>query len=150
MKKSIVDRFEEKFTPEPNSGCWLWEASRNHKGYGNFRMTHIYLAHRASYALYKGAIPEGLCVLHKCDVPACVNPDHLFLGTHLDNAVDRMEKGRSQAGEHHVRAKLTKEAVTDIRSKYQRWKYTYQDLADEYGVSNSTIYNVVAGVNWKC
>lgn len=93
--KTVKERFEEKYIPEPNSGCWLWTAATNLQGYGRVRIgqTHRY-AHRVSWGLYVGNIPSGLSICHRCDTPACVNPEHLFLGTHSDNAVDSVNKSR--------------------------------------------------------
>ncbi len=91
--------FMSKVQPEPNTGCWFWDKSLNPAGYGkivfNGLSGKIWLAHRASYELFKGEIPKGLHVLHKCDQPACVNPDHLWLGTNEENIQDRINKGRS-------------------------------------------------------
>lgn len=86
-------RFEEKYTPEPNTGCWLWMGGVGGGGYGTFHYDSERLAHRVSYLMHRGTIGD-LCVLHVCDVPLCVNPDHLFLGTYVDNAVDCLRKGR--------------------------------------------------------
>ena len=91
MALSKTDRFENKYIPEPNSGCWLWVAGRMSNGYGGVMGNG---AHRTSWELYRGAIPEGLSVLHKCDVKICVNPDHLFLGTQADNLADMRGKNR--------------------------------------------------------
>lgn len=85
---------EEKWIPEPNSGCWLWIASVNNDGYGFFGMGgRTMSAHRASWILHRGAIPKGKYVLHKCDVRQCVNPDHLYLGTQFDNMRDASIRG---------------------------------------------------------
>jgi hypothetical protein len=80
--------------------CWLWRAYTDKKGYGRCRLNNRngVKSHRAVYEILVGPIPDGLCVLHKCDVRNCVNPEHLFLGTHLDNAQDRDSKGRCRAG----------------------------------------------------
>ena len=103
VTKTLQQRFEEKYIPEPMSGCWLWTASVNDKGYGKLSISAgIWKkAHRISWEINVGPIPKGsgyhgTCVLHKCDVPSCVNPDHLFLGTNADNIYDRMDKGRGR------------------------------------------------------
>jgi hypothetical protein len=100
--KTLRERFEERYVPEPNSGCWLWTGGCNESGYGmiceaqgragaNNRPRR---AHRVSYEMHLGAIPDGMMVCHKCDVPSCVNPCHLFCGTGFDNARDMAAKGR--------------------------------------------------------
>lgn len=98
LKMSDFDKFMDRVMPEPNSGCWLWTGHVNCRGYGqvSFRGTKYggRTAHRVSYILFVGAIPTGMFVLHKCDVRCCVNPDHLWLGTHLDNQRDKCRKGR--------------------------------------------------------
>jgi hypothetical protein len=103
--KSLSTRFAEKCVPEPNSGCWLWVGPDNGKGYGLLgirnrpkKIRYNLLAHRASWTIHKGDIPEGALVLHKCDVRSCVNPDHLFLGSPKDNTQDMIAKGRRSSG----------------------------------------------------
>lgn len=99
---TLLARFEAKISPEPTSGCWLWTGSVAGFGYGRIqrgpRGGGVVLAHRVSWELYRGPIPVGLCALHRCDQPACVNPDHLFLGTHADNTADKIAKGRLRYG----------------------------------------------------
>lgn len=102
LRRPLFERFNEKWIPEPNSGCWLWTASTNPiSGYGVIGVSSEKTkpAHRVSWELYRGPIPAGVghhgtCVLHKCDNRACVNPDHLFLGSNKDNVHDCMRKGR--------------------------------------------------------
>lgn len=172
-------RAEEFFkrTIKSETGCWLWNgaprSTRDPEGYGQCGMTFPHrkesAAHRVSWTLMFGPIPEGLLVLHRCDVPRCVRPDHLFLGTSKDNAQDREIKKRSNNkrppywfGEKHPRAKLTWEKVKEIRARYQpigRGKYnrkktgptpnTIQALAQEFHSSLAVINSIVKGRNWK-
>lgn len=90
------DRFMVKVSMQA-SGCWLWTGAHNEEGYGTFALDgyKVLRAHRVSWILHRGPIPNGLCVCHHCDTPACVNPGHLFLGTKRDNARDRDAKGRA-------------------------------------------------------
>lgn len=91
---NVVDRFERLVEKEPMSGCWLWNGCAAGR-YGHFRIgERAHKAHRAAYLIYRGSIPDGLLVCHKCDNGYCVNPDHLFLGTDQDNATDKSVKGR--------------------------------------------------------
>ena len=92
----IEVRFEEQFVPEPNSGCWIWAGSVCGRGYGTIKdkFRAMRRASRVSWELHVGEIPNGMCVLHKCDTPVCVNPDHLFVGTNKDNSDDMCRKGR--------------------------------------------------------
>lgn len=96
--------FEERYTEEPNSGCWLWSGPIGRTGYGVYQTRQgPIVAHRASFQIYKGPIPDGLYVLHKCDVRCCVNPDHLWLGTLSDNMQDMHDKGRHKALRTHCK-----------------------------------------------
>jgi len=92
------ERLMRYVSPEPNSGCWLWEGAQNNRGYGYIGLSGAkggnVLAHRSMWELTNGPIPDGLWVLHRCDVRICCNPDHLFLGTPLDNMRDMHAKGR--------------------------------------------------------
>lgn len=93
--RPFVERLENWSIPIPHCGCWLWLGALRAKRYGSIKHNGEYLAaHRASWMAHKGEIPAGLHVLHSCDVPLCINPDHLFLGTHQDNMDDKERKGR--------------------------------------------------------
>lgn len=147
-----MKRFEEKFIPEPNSGCWLWVAAITASGYGNFKIDGGFKgAHRVSYELYKGTIPDGLQVLHRCDNRCCVNPDHLFVGTQSDNMYDKVAKGRDNhadfSGEKNPRAKVTKEQVDEIRALFKHGIRKI-DLSRRYGVTATAINSIITGKNW--
>lgn len=134
---ACLARFEEKFIPEPMSGCWLWIAGLVPDGYGSFywpfdgRVT--LKAHRASWILYRGPLLDEEQVLHRCDTRCCVNPDHLFKGDNAANVADRVAKGRSAflRGSHQGRAKLTEDAAAAIYTDPR----TSKVIAEEYGVS---------------
>ena len=96
MITTVLERFEQKYEVEPNTGCWLWTAYIDPDGYGRiFYEDRDVKACRVSYQLFIGPIPIDLHVLHRCDTPACVNPKHLFLGTHADNMRDMFKKKRN-------------------------------------------------------
>ncbi len=105
-------------------------------------------AHRASWMLHKGAIENELHVLHRCDVPNCVNPEHLFLGTHQDNMFDAKIKCLYQQGEGHYRAKLNAEKVREIRRLHAAGLRLYQ-LAKRFEVDRMTIKSILIGATWK-
>ena len=145
-----VERFWAKV--DKASGCWWWTAYRNQWGYGvfGFHARKHSLAHRVAWEFTNGAIPDGLLVLHRCDNPACVNPDHLFLGTNQDNMDDMYKKGRQRhiRGEDRTDAKLTEKSVRDVRRRQKEGNVTHRQLATEYGVSRSTVSMAVRGDTW--
>jgi len=99
MNDRQLANFLNKFHIAGENDCWLWSAGVSLFGYGRFRINYkTQYAHRLSWLLYKGNIPTGLCVLHRCDTPACLNPKHLFLGTKKDNVEDMIQKGRWNGG----------------------------------------------------
>jgi hypothetical protein len=97
-RATAIASFHDAYEPEPNTGCWLWTRSVDHDGYGYFKIGGETRAHRASWAIHFGPVPEGRCVLHRCDTPACVNPQHFFLGSNEENTADRHRKRRDAAG----------------------------------------------------
>jgi hypothetical protein len=134
-----MQRFWNKVNKQEN-GCWEWTAHLNTNDYGQFKLDgKLQLAHRASWMFEHGPISDGMHVLHHCDNPSCVNPAHLFLGTHADNMRDMAEKGRAarnpQPGESNGSAKLTEADVLAIRSD----KRSQRAIAAEYGVGHSAI-----------
>lgn len=161
MKRSLKERFEEKYIPEPNTGCWLWTGSYYKYGYGSIRIGSrtdgsrtMIGAHIISYKLFKGEIPTGMYVCHKCDIPECVNPDHLFLGTPSDNTLDMVNKKRNfkpslgKFGENNHLHKLTQIEVNEIREKYATGNYYQRELAKEYGVAQTQISRLILYKRW--
>jgi hypothetical protein len=174
-------RFLAKVDKNCANGCWLWIASKRNKGYGQFAFPGFrsaIAANRASWLLFRGAIPRGLLVLHNCpggDNPSCVNPDHLWLGDHHANSQDMLRKGRNPSkdnpawaewarGKNHWsaryptrvqkssqtgRAKLTEQDVIDMRDLYAAGKYTQQQLADKYGMANQMISRIIKRQAWR-
>lgn len=133
-------------THMPHLGqCWEWTASCIAFGYGHFLWDKkLHLSHRISWIIVNGTIPDDLFVLHKCDNPACVNPDHLFLGTKQDNSIDMFSKNRvSRKGENNSRHKLTDIQVAEIRRRYAAGGIIQQELANEYGVNQMQISAIV-------
>lgn len=139
--KTLLERFWEKV--DKSGDCWLWTGATINKGYGQIRIKgKSVLVHRVSYELHRGPIPKGLCVLHHCDNPLCVNPDHLFLGTKYDNVQDMIAKGRRS------QTKLTLDKVKEIRERVSNGE-TQISLAKEFGVIQQTISDAVTRKTWK-
>lgn len=146
LRPTSIERFLKKFVVTP--GCWLWTGPKDGKGYGMFRAGEkTRRAHRFSYALYVGVIPENMLVCHRCDTPACVNPAHLFIGTSRDNAEDREQKGRGvrPSGEAHHNAKLTMEQAKAIRADNRKQR----EIAADYGISQHAVWAVKQNKVWR-
>ncbi len=155
-RKSIDERFHEKYEIVEPGGCWVWMGSINSNGYGGIRAASLtdggrsdIGAHRLSWMIHHGPIPPGICILHKCDNPPCVNPEHLWLGTYADNTADRVAKGRSgsASGESNGRAKLTDDQVAEIRvigrSMFQR------EIGKLFDVDQSLISLILNNKRWS-
>ena len=147
-------RFWEKVDRQGIDDCWNWEAGilkGEGRGYGTFKFDGGSLAHRFSYSLHYGEIPPGIEVCHKCDNPKCVNPNHLFLGTHQDNMNDKKAKkrGRSARGEKHYRVRLTSAKVLEIRRLFGTKSITAAQLARMFNVGDGTISSILNNQSWK-
>lgn len=136
-------------------GCWVWTAAKDARGYGHIKIMRdgrriSTKAHRVSYMEFKGEIPPGLCVCHHCDNPSCINPDHLFLGTHRDNSADCISKGRHAHNETHGRAKLTEEQVRFCRFVYKKQHSLLgcNALARVFGVDHMTMRVLLDEKTW--
>lgn len=155
-----VERFWSKV--KRSKSCWLWKAGVTVGGYGKFYLRRedrkfTLLAHRVSLFLHSGESPQQL-VLHRCDRPSCVNPDHLFVGTDIDNINDKLSKGRGRGwrlaprpgltGERHHRAKLSDEKVRQIRELFRSGE-SKTVLGQRFGVSDVNIHAIVVGKTWR-
>lgn len=163
MMRTLAERFWEKVdkkgpTPAhcPELGpCWVWTAHRTCNGYGRIgrggKYGKIDGAHRVSWEVEYGSVPEGMDVLHACDNPPCVNPSHLFIGTAKDNIDDMLRKGRDRHrhGEAHRDARLTEQQVRDIRANKALCRVSDRELGERYGVSNVAISRIVRRITWK-
>lgn len=134
--------------------CWPWTGHKQPKGYGAFSIGRKFIgAHRFSYILAHGSIPDGLYICHHCDNPSCVNPSHLFAGTMSDNSIDMYKKGRrifiGKKGQEHPRAKLTNQDVVNIREEYVPEKVSVYKLAEKYNVSSSAIFAIIKHRSWS-
>lgn len=142
---TVAERFNSKLVLDP-SGCWLWTAYIRANGYGEIRFNgRAERAHRVSWLLHRGDIPVGLCVLHKCDVRACVNPDHLFLGTRADNNSDAASKNRMPFGEQHWNSKLTIKQIREIRNAVG----TQREIAEQFGIGQMQVSRIKNNAQWR-
>ncbi len=156
----FCNRIKKGKTPDE---CWIWHGARGTDGYGVFYLVAIHRsvrAHRLSYEMFNGEIPEGMVICHRCDNPICVNPAHLWAGTSQQNTADRDRKGRTARGAtHHSRlhpekiktgegtpnAKLTNAQVSQLRQEYKSGGITQRDLARRYGLSQVAVCNILHG-----
>lgn len=162
---TLADRFWLRV--DKSGECWNWTGILTENGYGRLGAhpgTHRQLrAHRVSWELAHGPVPDGRCVLHRCDNRRCVRPDHLFLGTQTENVADMVAKGRNQKGERssstlhpeirqrgedHFRSKLTTAQVLDLRRRYDGGERC-ADLARAFGVSFSIAFTAAKRISWR-
>jgi hypothetical protein len=157
-QRLTLDSLLDHALPEPNTGCLIWLRAWSVTGYGHMVYEgRTWFAHRLAYTLAFGPIPSNLSVLHRCDMRACVNPTHLFLGTNDDNVADRCRKGRSSRlgnrgrlrPERSGHARLTWDLVREMRARYAQGGITQRQLAADYRCGHSTVGSVVSGHTWK-
>lgn len=152
--EAAQEYIEDRVMIVPWSGCWLWEPSLDRHGYGRavVRLAHaagsvLRGAHRLSYEAFTGPIPDELCVLHRCDVPCCCCPDHLFLGTKADNNADMAAKGRASGGRFGY-AKLTEASVREAL-RLLASGLSQRSVGARLGVNRSTISGIATGRSWR-
>lgn len=148
---TLQERFDQKYMPEPMSGCWLWVGCGMGAGYGSIwdpdRGEKIG-AHVASYRLHCGEIPDGLVVRHRCDVRCCVNPEHLELGSRLDNQSDMVVRGRSTRGTKNPMARLSPADVQTIRRRLAAGELQ-RSIADAFDINQSLVSQIATKKVWS-
>jgi len=150
-KKGLT--LKERFMNSVNKtdSCWLWKGKIPAHGYGYIQINKkCYRAHRVSWEIYFGEIPKGMLVCHKCDVPSCVNPDHLFLGSDADNMRDRDEKCRvaHNKGEKCGKSKIKESDVIAIKTLFKSGA-TQTEIGNKLGINRKNVFNIVRGVSWR-
>ena len=156
LSEKTRTRFWKKVAIETPDKCWLWTAAKNEKGYGVAWVRewgNTQKAHRVAWHICNGPISENLCALHRCDVPACCNPHHLFLGDRIANNSDMRAKGRDakievRIGEQHPIAKLTDENVREIRAMRSRG-IKRRIVASRFRITESNVKQITAGNTWR-
>jgi len=153
-KSETIERIENNIEKKEN-GCWKWQGAKSQSGYGmisvkgNARYTHRLMQEKYNKPLTK----DRPFTCHKCDNPSCVNPDHLFAGSHQDNMEDASNKNRmpgyTNTGEDHHQSKLTKNEVIEIRNKYATGNFTQEELANKYDIGRPEIGHIIRGEKWK-
>lgn len=145
-----MDRFWKKVEKRSGDECWEWQGGKTPNGYGSFRFNgSAENTHRMSWRLTHGEIPKGLCVCHKCDNRKCVNPNHLFLGTHKENLEDMWSKGRGRRGDDHSSSRLNSLQVRVIK-RLLEWGTLYQrEIGSVFNVHQMTISDIRTGRSWR-
>jgi len=154
-----IDKFNLNVGKQSKGGCVEWEGGTGWKGYGRMHLSikhtlprRTVKAHRFSWELHRGKIPEGMIICHKCDNPPCVNPDHLFIGTYQDNIDDQIRKGRLGRGETSNRATITEDQAVEAIRLYAKYGKSYGVLvriAREVGGGYNAVSQVIRGSSWQ-
>lgn len=132
------------------SGCWIWKSFKSKSGYAEITWKgEKKRTNRISFEVFKDKIPTGMYVCHTCDNPLCVNPDHLYIGTHQDNIDDKLKKGRQSKGKEIGRSKLDEEKVNEIRRIAEKEEFSHERIGEIFGVSQSCISRIVKRLTWK-
>ena len=151
--RGVAERFDALVIKRRPDQCWGWLGTKHRQGYAKISVNGRHRpAHRISYMLHKGPIPDGMLVCHKCDNPECTNPNHLFIGTALDNMQDKIKKGRhkgAKRGAKHHLAKLSSKQVEEIRILYKTDPISQQDIADSFGISQGQVSMIVNFKRWS-
>lgn len=163
MKRTVKQRFDSAYKEDPITGCWVWQKGLTEKRYGQFSINGSGIrAHRASWEIHNGPIPDGIFVCHKCDNPPCVNPSHLFLGTVIDNRRDASRKGRIPKptrdffdnkqrffrGELHPNAQFAVKDIVEIRA-YPKVRGASVVIAKRFGCASITIWEILKERAWR-
>lgn len=156
---SPTDRLKQLIFIDEITGCWNFTGTKDKNGYGRFTVksiTRSSRAHRLSYLLFVGNIPEGMCVCHHCDNPSCVNPNHLFLGTIRDNNLDKTIKNRvpkgtdhKHHGTNHPSSKINEETVKSIRKSFDEEHKSLAQLSRDYNLKQGHIRKIIKRITWK-
>jgi HNH endonuclease len=151
-KERLKSFVEERIFYSPD-GCWYWTGYLNDAGYGVIDLNRrgirkVLRATRVYYEIKKGPIPDGYHICHRCDNPACVNPDHLFAGTREENMLDMINKGRSPKGSKHGNAILKESDIADIRNLISKG-FSMDEIAVKFNVSATAIYDIKAKRTWS-
>lgn len=146
----LVSRLNRRHI-KTESGCWEWDgAAVDENGYCQIKIDNVcYYVHRVSYETFIGPIPNEMKVLHRCDNPPCINPEHLFLGTYQDNMNDMVKKDRQARGERHWKAKLTQKEALKLIEMYATGEYSQKQLGEIFGITQSAISSITRGDLWK-
>lgn len=151
-KSSLISRFYEKIAFGSND-CWCWVGYVDQLGYGRLAHELENKSHRISWLIHKGEIPQGIKVLHRCDLRCCVNPDHLFLGTQTDNMQDMIFKKRGNhkgfPGTSNPMAKLNESKVNEIKSLRDNFGYSFKKIAKIMNVAPMTVHRAYTNKTWR-